>query len=1004
MREFRPVQNREIPLNIHGRAALFLSLLAATTAIAAPVHVEKVTLRAGAATIELTDGTVFPETSSEAVFIGRGSIRVKPDDPIEAGQLELFTSRQELNEQFTEAIFVAGGAETMAALTKGTSSADTTAAARAQKLYDDWKTGSERKILSVESRLLAAASGDAGADAYFAARFHGAHLGDFEWVVDPVDRAAALGQFVARKLTEREKRREAGRLDKEHRRGRSLGTEVTDLGSFNIWSEFAVGPPSDEGDFEPELYHVDATIASGAERLSGRATIDLKAVRGSRRVIPMRIHEDLKVTEVKDAAGAPLKFVRTGSELAVVLSSPAESGQHLSVAVAFEGVMFEKEGRAFRLRDTMYWYPHAGSIDRARYDVTLHWPAGLDLLAAGKRVDGGDRWEKRALDLPAIGYTFEIGHFAIETIQAGHVNIRLAFDPESEDKRQVAKSLQNDSGRRNRQIDFRARGITKQGRDEIRQQLRDSLLFYEQLFGPYPLDELTVVTVPRDFSQGLPGFLSLSTYAMTDPGTEWRDLFMTDVDRRLVVAHEVAHQWWGGLVGPANRRAGWLDEAMACYAATVYSRQKLDWRGRFQIGFTTRWPAMLLISEHGSRPVESLGPLVLGGRLASSRAPYAYTFITYQKGALVLDMLAQSIGEPKFNAILRDLVAHESRKVISTESFLGYVSRGSSRDLQPFSRYFVYGTGIPEIEYQVEVRGGQGKWTIHLTGERVDPWRTRVRVAKRDDGKLDVVRETVPVAAAPLPTLLVPMQVALENRANPGEPPKYAKRMIDLSGAKFALDFDIPWEPKEVVLDRDREVLALVYTKGRNPKEILLERGTNLAAAGKTAEAEAAFKEGLAAKPSAELQSMLNRFAPFALSLPAGVDIGSSYKEFLLEVQNQITNSALHLSLARLYIDQGKDAAAAGELKQANKSLDREYREWIDEEVALLEARIDVRRGDYKSAFDRMSKRIREDGSDSAEAYALLAVAAKESGQTAELQKAIDGARELGVDLTAIGN
>jgi aminopeptidase N len=393
---------------------------------------------------------------------------------------------------------------------------------------------------------------------------------------------------------------------------------------------------------------------------------------------------------------------------------------------------------------------------------------------------------------------------------------------------------------------------------------------------------------------------------------------------------------------------------------------------------------------------------VLGERLDSSRAPYAYAFITYGKGALVIDMLAQTVGEQKFNAILRDLFAHET--FISTESLLGYVSRGASRDLQPFSKYFVYGTGVPEIEYQVDVRGGAGKWTIHLTGERVDPWRYRIRVAKRDDGALDVVRESVPVASAPLPTLLVPMQVALENRTKTDEGLKYAKRMIDLSAPKFALDFDIPWEPKDVALDRDREVLALVYTKGRNAKEVLLKRGVNLAAAGKTSEAEATFKEGLAAKASTELQSALNHLAPIGLSLPAGVDIGSSYKSILLDVQNQISNAALHLSLARLYIDQGKTAPAADEVKQANRALDSDYHPWIDDEVALLEARLDMRRGEYKSAFDRLSKSMKENGGDSAEAYALLAIAAKQSGQTAELQRAIDGARELGVDVTAIGN
>src|ERR1041385_4238037 len=123
MREFA-IQNRETPLNIHARIALVLCLAVPTIATAAPVHVQKVTLKAGAATIELIDGTVVPESPTEAIFIGRGSIRVKPDSSIEAGQLELFTARRELDEPFSEAIFVATSAETMATLTQGAAGGD----------------------------------------------------------------------------------------------------------------------------------------------------------------------------------------------------------------------------------------------------------------------------------------------------------------------------------------------------------------------------------------------------------------------------------------------------------------------------------------------------------------------------------------------------------------------------------------------------------------------------------------------------------------------------------------------------------------------------------------------------------------------------------------------------------------------------------------------------------------------------------------------------------------
>ncbi|HEY6141425.1 MAG TPA: hypothetical protein VI670_27020 [Thermoanaerobaculia bacterium] len=57
-------------MNIRVCSVLFVSLFTAVAALAAPVS-----LRVGAATIELTDGTVFPQSPTEAVFIGHGVIR-----------------------------------------------------------------------------------------------------------------------------------------------------------------------------------------------------------------------------------------------------------------------------------------------------------------------------------------------------------------------------------------------------------------------------------------------------------------------------------------------------------------------------------------------------------------------------------------------------------------------------------------------------------------------------------------------------------------------------------------------------------------------------------------------------------------------------------------------------------------------------------------------------------------------------------------------------------------
>ena len=46
------------------------------------------------------------------------------------------------------------------------------------------------------------------------------------------------------------------------------------------------------------------------------------------------------------------------------------------MVVHYSGRPVDKDWNLFTLLDTMGWYPHAGAIDRASYDVTFHWPKG----------------------------------------------------------------------------------------------------------------------------------------------------------------------------------------------------------------------------------------------------------------------------------------------------------------------------------------------------------------------------------------------------------------------------------------------------------------------------------------------------------------------------------------------------------------------------------------------------------------------------------------------------
>jgi hypothetical protein len=97
-----------------------------------------------------------------------------------------------------------------------------------------------------------------------------------------------------------------------------------------------------------------------------------------------------------------------------------------------------------------------------------------------------------------------------------------------------------------------------------------ALDYFEQVFGTLPLDQLTVVTVPRGFSQSMFGFITLSELMMSDLGLFNHLLGLED--RRTVIAHEVAHQWWGHLVSWESYCDQWISEAMVNYSAVVYER------------------------------------------------------------------------------------------------------------------------------------------------------------------------------------------------------------------------------------------------------------------------------------------------------------------------------------------------------------------------------------------------------------------------------------------------
>ena len=674
-----------------------------------------------------------------------------------------------------------------------------------------------------------------------------------------------------------------------------------------------------------------------------------------------------------DEEERPLFFLREGNVVQILLPRVPEKDSRVIVDLACEGNFFDRGTHGdWALRDGRGWYPRTGPNERATYDVTLRWPRGLELLASGQRVDHGEsndiRWERRRLEVPAFGFSFEVGHFQLKSVKVGHVKLTVGLDPYTLDQ------------------------APEGSLGDLVANAADALRYYEELFGAYPLDELTLVTVPRQYSQAMLGFVTLSGRVVVDWGVFGPLLRVQD--RGSVVAHELAHQWWGHLVGWRSYRDQWISEAMANYAALLWARQS-GWRPTQ--GPISGWQQELTSTIADGRPIESLGPMVLGERLFSSRSKDAYHAIVYRKGALVLEMLARKIGEERFLSALEVLVRETSGSVISTSDFLSLLERITGTRLDAFAQQFIFGTGLPEIYYDYSFEpAANGRWRVRLQAQQEIPARYRYEVVATADGHFDVARNRIEQPfEIDSSEVVVPFKIQLardtetaarlaRHRAPPTAAPERQQFLLGrlvIAGRQTDLDFEIDHRPSALWLDSEGEIFGRFLDRRHHPKRMLLNEAAKQAAAGRLELAADSLRRAVATR------------SPLAST-------------------DELLDTHLHLLLANVQLDAGRDGDAASSRDQARDALERDAAKLPHSEarrfasaLEILEARIDIHRGEYDRAFRRLRSGVldRTDVASTA-GYLLLAIAAEATDRGLDLAAALEVARQRGADVSRLSS
>ena len=962
------------------------------------VSLRHVEIDLGPATLSVERGFLVPAApiegrTLEMVLIGQAVFRAEPPDAIEAGQLELFTGRPRMDMPVEEAVLVLADEDQVARLLDRPPAEPQAEGAwtRAEELYERWIHSVERASVGAEAGMFKALCGDRPYREYFALWCAGHETSEFVYANDPEEaEPLTVAAFIRPGLRGWDRIRLARHLRHQQRNGRYLGLRVEDIGAWDLWLSTHGDRAEEQGSgFEARHYELDATILRKSLRLEGRAVLHLEATASGRRTVSLELFRDLEVERVVDGSGTELFAFRSGPEIVVQLPRPSQAGERFTLEVHYGGRALEWVGkRVWDLQSTTGWYPQLGSVARSTYDVTLRWPHRHRLFAGGIRVAGGRtghyRWERRVIDRPAIASSFVLGRFDVAERQAGHVRVTLAFD---------RASGQPSDKARERTFDV----ITR------------ALAFFEQAFGPYPLDELTVVVLPRDYSQSFLGYVTLTDTVTR--AAEAEPYAAGAWIRETTVAHEIAHQWWGNLIGWQSYRDQWLSEAMANYAGLLFHASSNDDVSLADL--SAGWRATLERTVPSGRTIESLGPVVLGSRLNSSQAANGYAAIVYRKGAVVLAMLARVLGQDRFLAMLRELVHTASGSVITTEGFLEALERMSGTELDGFARQYVYGTGIPLVYYDYDVRpGAEGQgWLVSGEAHRLLEPGLRSRLARRADGSWDVVREPGDAAAHAAATLIVPFRVVLaDSETDSAETYRGRARtaqsgQLTLTGDGQPFEIETATRPLRVDLDPDGEILAEFHARETSPKRWARYRGQDLIVLGRLTEAE--------------------RELELALSTPVGETRGRQgslpwMRDPAREQRRE--DLAIRIALARLYLDQGRDDEGERQLRLADQLAGADGDERRVERDTLW-SRLDLRRGHAAQAYRRLKQtmrmaaprhepqdpdvrlaqlRLRSELLAFSEAYALFAVAARETGNVDDYRWALDGARERGVDTTLL--
>lgn len=458
------------------------------------------------------------------------------------------------------------------------------------------------------------------------------------------------------------------------------------------------------GAVAPSAYRLDLTVDPAKERFSGHVEIDAGMKQASRTVW---MHgRDLNMTKVTARAGGKVvagSFQQVDPTGVALLTFPEVlPAGPVTFTFDYDAAFGDHPAGLYRVKvgDDWYAWTQFESTDarsafpafdepgfKVPWTVTLRTPAGLKAVSNAPELASET---KDGMTVHRFAPTLPLPTYLVALMAGPFVAVEGAVPPTPE--RATPLPVRIISTRQNAgKLDFALEGTKR-----IVQLLES---YFGQAF-PYPkLDQITSPIMPGAMENAGADIYGDSILVMDDaaPVSQKRTFGM-------VVAHELAHQWFGDLVTPAWWDDIWLNESFANWMGYRIGN---EWRPDLNIGagaLDDGFSAMNTDALLAGRPIHQ--PIDRNDQIDA-----AFDSITYGKGGHVVSMIAAFMGDTRFRDGVRGyMAAHKYGNATSAQFFGAMANAAGDPRILPAMQSFTDQQGVPLVTF---ARGkAEGEWNV----------------------------------------------------------------------------------------------------------------------------------------------------------------------------------------------------------------------------------------------------------------------------------------------------